>query len=92
MAYRLAFIGFGTVGQGTVEILRERVMQMRAEYGFEAQVVAVSDMQKGALFHPDGLDLTALLTAARTGSLANYPDMPGLVRGLTRWRRFSSPT
>lgn len=82
MMLTLAFIGFGTVGQGTAAILLEKAEQLRKDYGFEARVVAVSDLLKGALYHPNGLDLAALLSAARSGSLSAYPDAPGLVRGL----------
>jgi homoserine dehydrogenase len=82
MSYKLAFIGFGTVGQGLAEILRDKASQLKADYGFKANVVAVSDSLKGAVYHPEGLDVAALLTAVReTGSLAAYPDGPGLVRG-----------
>ncbi len=80
--YRLAFIGFGTVGQGTAEILHERGAELARTQDFEARVVAVSDIQKGALYHPDGLDLAALLSAAKTGSLSAYPDSLGLIRDL----------
>ncbi len=78
----LAFIGFGTVGQGTAELLQNRAAMLHELYGFEARIVAISDVQKGALYNPDGLDLTSLLVAAKGGSLAAYPDVPGLVRGL----------
>jgi homoserine dehydrogenase len=82
MSYKLAFIGFGTVGQGLAEILRDKASQLEADYGFKAGVVAVSDSLKGAVYHPEGLDVAALLTAVReTGSLAAYPDGPGLIRG-----------
>jgi len=81
MSYKLAFIGFGTVGQGLAEILRDKAGQLEADYGFKAGVVAVSDSLKGAVYHPEGLDVAALLTAVReTGSLAAYPGGPGLVR------------
>jgi homoserine dehydrogenase len=82
MAYKLAFIGFGTVGQGLAEILRDKAQDLLVGYGFEARIVAVSDSAKGSLYHPDGLDLDALLsTAVQTGSLPAYPDAPGLIRG-----------
>ena len=61
--YRLAFIGFGTVGQGAVEILRDKAAMLRDRYGFEAQVVAVTTLRKGGLYQRDGLNLDALLTA-----------------------------
>ena len=90
MVYRLAMIGFGTVGQGLVALLLDKAAELRAAYGFEARIVAVSDPGKGALYHPDGLDGARLLELARRGALAGYPEAPGLVRGwdsLTTIRR-----
>jgi homoserine dehydrogenase len=82
MPHKLAFIGFGTVGQGLAEILYNKADELRAQYGFEASVVAVSDSLKGAVYHPGGLDIGALLAAIRqTGSLDDYPDASGLIRG-----------
>jgi homoserine dehydrogenase len=79
---KLALIGFGVVGQGLAEILLEKGAELKGRYGFEGQIVAVSDMQKGAVYHPAGLDIGELLAAAQTGSLDAYPDSAGLVRGL----------
>lgn len=82
MPHKLAFIGFGTVGQGLAEILRDKADALREGYGFEAQVVAISDAVKGAIYHPHGLDIqTALTVVQEQGSLNDYPDLPGLVRG-----------
>jgi homoserine dehydrogenase len=81
MPHKLALIGFGTVGQGLAEILKDKADQLRTEYGFEVQVVAVSN-SNGAIYHPDGLDIHRLLAAVQeSGSLDRYPDTPGLVRG-----------
>ncbi len=82
MTHKLAFIGFGTVGQGLAEILRDRGDSLRRGIGFDAQVVAVSDLMKGALYHPDGLNVAELLEIVQsTGKLDDYPDSPGLERG-----------
>ncbi len=82
MPHKLALIGFGTVGQGLAEILRDKGEALRRDLGFDARLVAVSDLLKGSLYHPDGLDLGRLLETARsTGKLDAYPDAPGLVRG-----------
>ncbi len=82
MAHKLALIGFGTVGQGLAEILRDKADDLKAQYGFAAQITAISDSQKGSIYHPDGLDVTAALrTVQETGSLENYPGSRGLVRG-----------
>ncbi len=82
-AYRLALIGFGTVGQGFAEILQSKAASLAAQYGFHAVIVAVSDLLKGSVYCPEGLDVGALLAAVRAGSnLAAYPQQPGLIRGL----------
>lgn len=82
MTHKLAFIGFGTVGQGLAEILRDKGDTLRQTLGFDAQIVAVSDLLKGSVYHPDGLDIAKLLEVVqRTGKLDDYPDSPGLERG-----------
>jgi homoserine dehydrogenase len=78
---KIALIGFGVVGQGLAQILLDKGTDLAARYGFEAQIAAVVTRTRGSLMHPGGLDLAALLAAAQSGSLANYPDQPGLARG-----------
>lgn len=79
----VAIIGFGVVGQGLVEILRDKGETLRQQDGLDIQIVAVCDTAKGAVYHPRGLDATLLLQAIQTaGSLDSYPDASGLVRGL----------
>lgn len=88
MPHKLAFIGFGTVGQGLAEILRDKGDILRDSIGFEAQIVAVSDLLKGALYHRDGLDIAKLLEVVQaTGKLDEYPDSSGLKRG---WDSFKT--
>jgi homoserine dehydrogenase len=66
-------IGFGTVGQGLCEILLSKSEQLKTDYGFEWEVVAVSDMLKGSVYAPDGLDVKKLLSMAEAGtSLDQY--------------------
>lgn len=76
---RMALIGLGTVGQGLVEILRDRGEYLRETYGFAPQIAAVCTRTRGSLYHPDGLDPAALLTHA--ADLRAFPDQPGLERG-----------
>ncbi|MEL6271129.1 MAG: homoserine dehydrogenase [Chloroflexota bacterium] len=78
----IALIGFGVVGQGFVEALHKKSMQLQDEHSFSAQVVAVTTRSRGALYHPDGLDLQALLETGG-GPLADYPDTDGLQRDLS---------
>ena len=72
--YRLAMIGFGNVGQGFAQILRDRGEDLARLYGLNLQIVAVSDLLKGSLYDPDGLDPAVLLEAVQqTGSLESVP-------------------
>ncbi len=78
---KLVLIGFGVVGQGLAEILRDKNTDLRQKQDFSAAIVGVVTASKGALYHPEGLDITDLLKAAETGSFAAYPDAAGLQRG-----------
>jgi glutamate dehydrogenase/leucine dehydrogenase len=60
---RVAIQGFGAVGQHAALQLAHR----------GAQVIAVSD-STGAVHNPDGLDVSALVAAKRTGPLARFTD------------------
>jgi len=72
--YRLALIGFGNVGQGFAQILRDYGTQYEKKFGANFVITAVSDMQKGSLYDPDGLKPAVLLDAiAKTGSLESVP-------------------
>ena len=74
MKFSLAFIGFGTVGQGLAEILADRGEWLREKYGFEYSVVAVSDLIKGSVCDPQGLDLPHLLSLVKEkGKIEDYP-------------------
>ncbi|WP_283152778.1 homoserine dehydrogenase [Guptibacillus hwajinpoensis] len=83
MAHRIAFIGFGGVGQGLADIIQNQGNELVEKEGLELKVVAISDMMKGSLYHPEGLDLKLVKeTLNSTGSLQSYPNEPGLIRGL----------
>ncbi|WP_126426610.1 homoserine dehydrogenase [Brevibacillus marinus] len=88
MAHKLALIGFGVVGQGLAEILLQKSGELARQYGFAAEIVAISDIAKGSLYDPNGLDLATLLAVVReTGKLDSYPDTPTLRRG---WDSFQT--
>jgi len=72
--YRLALIGFGNVGQGFAQILRDFGAQYEKQFGARFVITAVSDLVKGSLYNPDGLDPAALLAAVNTnGRLESVP-------------------
>ncbi len=92
MAHNIALIGFGSVGQGLAQILRDKGQNL----GVDLKIVAVCTATKGSLYHPDGLDAGRLLEVVKSaGRLAVYPDSPGLERGwdsLTTIRQSNAAT
>ena len=82
MVHKLAIIGFGTVGQGLAEILGQKAGDIERETGAHFVVTAISDMMKGSIYHPEGIDLALALHAVQqSNTLDAYPDAPGLARG-----------
>jgi homoserine dehydrogenase len=71
--HKLAFIGFGVVGQGLAGILHEKKEELKGKYGFEYSIVAVSDFKKGAAYKADGLDIAKLLELAAKDEIGEYP-------------------
>jgi homoserine dehydrogenase len=67
MEYRLALIGFGTVGQGFVEILRDRNVQLTEQFGVNYRITGVSDARLGSIHDPAGFEPETLLDAVRNG-------------------------
>ena len=86
MDLRVALIGCGTVGQGLLEILRDRGDEIDRSAGLRIRVVGIADMKMGSAEAPSGLDTAQVLAAARTGSFAGLPgadhrrDALGLIR------------
>ena len=74
MEHRLGLIGCGTVGQGLLQILKDKKDLLRDKFGFEAKVVGITDKLKGTLLVPDGIDIAAVLDVLGQGKgLADYP-------------------
>ncbi len=71
---RLLFIGFGTVVQGLSELIIQKQEQLKAEYDLDLTVVGISDMFKGSLYSPNGIDLKQALEAVRNGDLKSLPN------------------
>ncbi len=79
---KIALIGYGVVGQGLIEILRDKHAELQAQHGLNVQVVGVATRSRGTLIHRNGLDLHALTAPATVENFAHYPDSMGLVRDL----------
>jgi len=74
-------IGFGVVGQGFVELLRDKSDELAERYHLRPVLVGVATRSQGTLYQAEGLDLAGLLKAAAVGGLSHYPDEDGLQRG-----------
>jgi homoserine dehydrogenase len=73
LKFNIAFIGFGTVGQGLAQILTEKKDFLKSKLGFEYNVVAISDINKGSVAYEKGLDMLKILHLARkTGTILGY--------------------
>ncbi len=72
-------IGFGGVGQGLIDILKKKQNYLKESLEIDIEVVAITDINKGSIYHPDGLDLEMVSTVMNQwGSLKDYPDYEGL--------------
>jgi len=79
MEYRLALIGFGNVGQGFAEILRDHGQRLLEQFGVRFLIVGVSDTLKGSVHDPAGLDPADLIDAVRLAG--NLGDVEAPDRG-----------
>ncbi|NWF70372.1 MAG: homoserine dehydrogenase [Chloroflexi bacterium] len=77
---KIALIGAGNVGQGLLQLLRDKGAALATELGLHAQVVAVATRRHGTLYHPQGLDAAGVLDALAAGDLRHYPQSSGLAR------------
>jgi len=74
MEFKLAFIGYGTVGQGLTEILLEKKNMLAEKFDFHWKVVAISDIMKGSVYDENGLDMTKILDLVKQSKkLDEYP-------------------
>ena len=83
MELRIALIGFGVVGQGFAMVLSEQGSWLKKEHDLTLKLVAISDIQKGSVYNPDGLDIDLLLElVSKNGNIEDYPggvkDLDGL--------------
>jgi homoserine dehydrogenase len=67
---KIMLIGFGTVGQGLLELLQDKAESLESEQGFSPKIVGVATGSRGIVYNPNGLSIPALL--ATKGQLANY--------------------
>lgn len=85
----IALIGFGVVGQAFVKLLHDTQASLAQHHAFSPRLLAVTSPSRGALYHPEGLDLAALLSLSKDFSA--YPDSAGLERGLSTTELIKRP-
>lgn len=78
MTCKIALVGCGNVGTALLEILHEKRAELLDKYGFEYRVTMISDLMKGTVCDPEGIDLGRALDSLRTdNSLAVFPQERG---------------
>jgi len=81
--YRLAFLGFGNVGQALARLLLAKRAELCARYGINFVVTGIATGRHGSAIAPDGIDLeTALALAAQGHSLEGLSTEPPARDGL----------
>jgi homoserine dehydrogenase len=70
---RLMIIGFGNVGKGFVQIIRDDAESLAERFGVRFRVVGVNDLRLGSAYDSNELPLQGLLDAAAQGSLESVP-------------------
>ncbi|ASF41171.1 homoserine dehydrogenase [Halobacillus halophilus] len=82
MTMKIAFIGFGGVGQSLAKIMKERQENLNTVNGLDFSIVAVADMRLGAVYHPDGLNLDLLFEGiSEHATVETYPEDHQTVKG-----------
>lgn len=60
MEVKIGLIGCGTVGRGLLEILEKKRNHLKSIFNFEPKIVAISDLLKGSILVPDGIEIKKL--------------------------------
>lgn len=70
--YRLALLGFGSVGRGLAEILSLHHRRFIDRYGVDVRIVAACT-RRWCVYEPNGIDAAMLLRAAATNTVGELP-------------------
>ena len=65
--YRLAFLGFGNVGQALGRLLLRKQDELAQDYDIRFLVTGISTGRHGAVINPQGIDLSQALAVMSTG-------------------------
>ena len=77
---KIVMLGFGAVGQGVARVFSTKRDKIKAKYGLNLNLVAVTDTS-GAAVCQEGLDPDLLLeTKIKKGKVSEYPEhgVPGV--------------
>jgi homoserine dehydrogenase len=74
---KLAFVGFGIVGQGCARHLVRSKQYLKREFGFNYRVVAISDIVKGSVQNKQGLELSKALGLCARGKKLDEGGLKG---------------
>lgn len=66
MINRIALAGCGNVGTALLELLHEKKDELARKYNFHFEVTMITDLFKGTVADPDGLDLKEVLNQLHT--------------------------
>jgi homoserine dehydrogenase len=90
MHFHIAFIGFGTVGQGLTEILLEKKEMLAKKHDFHYTVVGISDIVKGSVYDENGLDLRKVLELVKHNK--KLDEYPTGIKGMNSLRMINETT
>ena len=65
--YKLAFLGFGNVGQALAELLLRKESELAEKYNIKFSVTGIGTGSHGSVVNVDGIDLNTALDALRNG-------------------------
>ncbi len=65
--YKLAFLGFGNVGQALAELLLSKEDELSEKYDIKFSVTGIGTGRHGSIINLDGIDLNAALDMVRGG-------------------------
>lgn len=78
MINKIALVGCGNVGTALLEILHEKKAELAAKYDFKYEVTLITDLMKGTLSAPCGIDLGLALDELKANrSFMNLPQARG---------------
>lgn len=78
MLHNIAIVGCGNVGTALIEILYEKQVELACKYGFNFKVTLITDLMKGTIIDPDGLDIKKVIEEIQTkNSFEAFPQVHG---------------